>query len=214
MKSTLTHRLQQMTASLYGQSVSAHVGKPPFYLVPDFFATADTLWSQFEQQISDSVELNDGLTPLLYAFGEGTYQFLTVSADRVFSRDALDEVTKTLRMWAKEQLGTSFVSTPQVRVYIDGCKRDFLTDRTEAQWHYMASLNRNSGKDGSPIRLAAESVRSRLGERGFSLESVLNLQLRFNQLLVHNAESPYGIGPTKASSNPVKGSVFLDGYLW
>ena len=214
MKSTLSQRLRQLTVGWNARNVPASVTKPSFYLLPNFFQTADILWSQFEKQVLDSVEFNDGLTPLLYAFCEGTYQFLTASGERIFSRDALDQVTNALRTWAKEELDASYVSTPQVRVYVDGCRRELLSDSIDTRWHYLLSLTRNGSKDASPIKLVAESVRARQGDGAFSVNSVVSLQLQFNQVLVHDARSPYAIGPTKTAINPLKGSVFLDGYLW
>jgi hypothetical protein len=187
---------------------------PPFYLETDFSAAADLLRTQYEKQIVDSVEVNDGLTPLLYAFCPETYQFLTANAERIFSRDALGSFTEALREWARTKLKASYVSTPQLRVYIGHCWRDFLADSTEAHWHYMLALSRSSEKKSGEIKLVVHSQAAGPQDDSLSLERVVSLPLQFNQLLIHDASFAYSVARTRAETDPLNGPVFLDGYLW
>ena len=214
MKSALAQRFREMKASLYTwKEVPSPVVKPPYYLQADFLGNADTLRSQFEKQMSDSAEFNDGLTPLLYAFHRNSYQFLTATAERIFSQEALNEFTNALRAWAKEAIGGSYVTTPQLRVFIDGCRRELLRDSAEARWHYLVSLTRNDAREAGRIRLVSETI-SGPQDGTAGIDSVMNLQLRFNQLLVHDTRSAYGISSSGTGTDPLKGTVFLDGYLW
>ena len=128
----------------------AELPEAPFRLQENFYAEAPNFRAQMEKQLLSAIEMNDGLTPFTFAYAADAYQFLTASAERVFSRELLDDVINTLRSWATETLGASCVSTPQVRIYLNGCRRDLLLDSTEARYHWMLSLGPPSG--GSPAR--------------------------------------------------------------
>lgn len=214
MKSALTRKFEEMKASLHPWKLEpSPVVRPPFYLQESFLANADTLWSQFAQNMANAVELNDGLTALLFAYRRDAYQFLTAAAERIFSQEALNEFTDALRAWGKETIDSPHVTMPQVRVYIEGCRRELLCDSTEARWHYMLSLTRNEVRDAGGVKLVSESVASpRNGTAG--LASLVNLQLRFNQLLVHDTQRAYQITSPRTGRDPSEGSVFLDGYMW
>jgi hypothetical protein len=214
MKSALARKFKEIKASLHPwpPELSPAV-RPPFYLQEGFLANADILWSQFAQKMADAVELNDGLTMLLFAFRRDAYEFLTAAAERIFSQEALNEFTDALRAWGKETIGSVHVTMPQVRVYVEGCQRNLLCDSTEAGWHYMVSLTRNEARDAGRIKLVSESVSGpRNGAAG--LASLVNLQLRFNQLLVHDTRRAYQIISPRTGKDPCAGLVFLDGYMW
>jgi hypothetical protein len=185
-----------------------------FHVKDNFFHGAGILRAQFEKQMTDTLELNDGLTPFLFAFSENTYQFLTASAERVFSRDILEEFTRSLKDWGKQALRTSYASTPQVRLYLEGCRRALLRDSTEARWHYMLMLGRNMGKKATQFSLITQTTRPAPGDESLSIDDLARLQLQFNQLLVHAAGNPYGIEAGRTSLNPLHGDIFIDGYLW
>src|SRR5215467_10924444 len=104
-----------------------------FYLESDFCKPAHTLRAQFEKHVPSSPGDSDGMTSLTYAFCQDAYQFLTASADHVFSQDTLRDFMDHLGHWARQALGTTYVSTPQVRVYINGCGRELLQDSVSAQ---------------------------------------------------------------------------------
>ncbi|MBZ5534043.1 MAG: hypothetical protein LAO20_21650 [Acidobacteriia bacterium] len=214
MKSALVQKFKEMKASLHpwkeGPSL---VADPPFYLQTNFLSNVDTLWSQFEKQMTAAVESNDGLTALLYVFRRDTYQFLTATAERFFSQEALNELTDALRAWGKDTIGCSYVTTPQLRVYVDGCRRELLRDSTEARWHYLVSLTRNKARDAGRIKLISESV-SGPRNHAAGVASLIDLQLQFNQLLVHDTRRAYGIASARTGMDAIQGSLFLDGYLW
>jgi hypothetical protein len=186
----------------------------PFRLEENFFADARNFRAQMEKQLLSAIEMNDGLTPFTFAYAADAYQFLTASAERVFSRELLDDVINTLRSWATETLGASCVSTPQVRIYLNGCRRDVLLDSTEARYHWMLSLGPPSGGSPARIRLLTQRIAAEVTGDSMTIDRVASLYLLFNQLLVHESSSAYGIDAGKGSINPLEAAVFLDGYLW
>jgi hypothetical protein len=186
----------------------------PFRLEDNFFADARNFRAQMEKQLLSAIEMNDGLTPFTFAYAADAYQFLTASAERVFSRGLLDDVINTLRSWATETLGASCVSTPQVRIYLNGCRRDVLLDSTEARYHWMLSLGPPSGGSPARIRLLTQRIAAEVTGDSMTIDRVASLYLLFNQLLVHESSSAYGIDAGKGSINPLEAAVFLDGYLW
>lgn len=185
---------------------------PTFRLLERFCGNAGPLWSQFEQKLLTSGDTHDGLTPLVYAFNPGHYAFLTASADRLFSSEAMDDLMLSLRKWSREEVGAAHVSTPQVRVFINGCRRGLFCDATEAEWHWLLPLTPAARKGAGRIQLGhriAQGDGARLLiERTFSFEP------EFNQLLVHAANDPYGVELGKPAASPLEAFVFLDGYMW
>jgi hypothetical protein len=179
----------------------------------DFFHRADLLRAQFERLMSMSVPANSGLTPFSYAFCQNAYQFLTVGAERVFEPEILDDLIHSLGAWAKKVLRTSHVSTPQLRIYINGCYRNLLCDDVSAPWRYALSLTKTlrPGRTG-PVNVLIDGD-SPL-RRNLSLKKLANSHLLFNQLLVHWTNNAYSIEAAAGSMNPVEGNVFLDGYFW
>jgi hypothetical protein len=190
-----------------GLAVSAE-----FLLERDFYARADALWAEFEKQLSGSLDANDGMTPLMYAFGRDAYQFLSGSAERLFSHGLLQGLIERLEQWGREALDAGHVSTPHARVYINGCRRELIRDSVHAPWHYMLSLSTHRSPKTGRIRLLADNPEE--PGRTMSLERVLNLQMKFNELLVHNTAQAYAVEIVKGSMNPLEGAIFLDGYLW
>jgi hypothetical protein len=47
-----------------------------------------------------------------------------------------------------------------------------------------------------------------------SIDRLTSLHLLFNQLLVHESSSAYGIEAARGPVSPLEAAVFLDGYLW
>jgi hypothetical protein len=215
MNSAINQRLSEARErfSPYSERVEAE-RLASFHIKDNFFHGAEVLRAQFEKQMTDTLELNDGLTPFLFAFSENTYQFLTATAERVFSRDILEEFTRGLKDWGKQALRTSYASTPQLRLYLEGCRRALLRDSTEARWHYMFMLGRNTGKKAAQLSLVTQTTRPSPGDRSMSIDNLVRLQLQFDQLLVHAADNPYGVEAGRTSLNPLHGDVFIDGYLW
>jgi hypothetical protein len=174
---------------------------------------AENLRGQFEQKISAAIQLNDGLTPLLYAYGEDGYQFLTASAERIFPAELLDGLLDFIRTWASQTIGVSCTSTPQLRVFTHGSYRGLFSDNVKAGWHWMMGLS-GRGKATSRLRLSIESIAADAASLSVRVDRITSHQLEFNQLLVHRTSCPYAIEQAKCSANPLEAPVFLDGYLW
>lgn len=183
---------------------------PPLHAVPDFYDKASALLSEFEEKLALSVEANVGLTPFSYAFSQSRWQLLTAGAEQIFTQAILDDVIDRICAWATDSLGALHVSTPQVRVFINGCKRDLVRDNINARWHYLLFLSRDWP------RSSWLKVMTGTGQHAQRFETTALLKSRpaFNQLIVHDIEYAYGIDFSGRAMNPARGIVFLDGYLW
>jgi hypothetical protein len=184
-----------------------------FYRHANFCPLAEILRSHFEETITSAIDLDDGLTPLVYAFCPDTYQFLTATAERIFSGEVLEEFLRWMREWAGRTLNATFVSTPQVRVYINGCFRSLVRDSSPAGWHWMLSLGRNSSLRSGRIKLLVGDATEDSRGKGMRIDQILNLELNFNEFLVHRTNSEYGIELPRCDMNPLEGAILLDGYL-
>ncbi len=184
----------------------------PLYLETDFFPLADVLREQFEQRIL-STAADGSASPFCYAFNENRYQFLTASAERVFAAPPLQKLLATLKAWAARRLAASHVSTPQARMYLNGCSRELLRDEVAFGWHYALSLTRNRPYKAARIKVVVESGTDD-AVRNFEVSRVVSFQLKFNQLLVHRSSGAYRIETGKTSMNPLESDIFLDGYFW
>jgi hypothetical protein len=194
------------------QSKSAQFNQT-FYLESDFYRMAPALREQFEEQVLIVPEANGGMTPLVYAVSQDRLQFLTATAEHIFTGERLEDLIDRLGAWAGDVLGVSHVSTPQVRVYINGCGRELLQDAVSTQWHYMLSLTRSLPRRKTGwVKVVTSSISQAADD--YSVDQIVSLQLEFNQLLVHKTTHPYGVDVLKTSMNPLDGVVFLDGYIW
>jgi hypothetical protein len=183
-----------------------------FRVENDFYSEADALRLQVENAFLGDDKV--GITPLTYVFSESCYQFLTASAESVFTTESLHGLVESLENWGQRELGTSHVSTPQVRVYIHGCERSVLQDAVMLGWHYMLSLTQGERpRKGNRVRIV---IPDRPERRGGLLSTcdVVDSELRFNRLVVHDTQNAYGIETVHSSMNPLEGTIFLDGYLW
>jgi len=203
-----------MMKALKRQSDSIMVAEErvSFLVENDFYSEANALRLQLED--SFSAQNQAGITPLTYVFAENRYRFLTASSESVLTRESLQEFVEHLGNWAESKLGASHVSTPQVRVYLSGCKRSVLQDAVMLGWHYMLSLTKDerSRKDDR-VRIVIPDRPGRAG-RLLSTCNLVDSQLKFNRLLVHDTQNAYGIEPAHTSMNPLEGTIFLDGYIW
>jgi hypothetical protein len=180
------------------------------YMASGFYAKADTLRKEFDQAILGQ-RGEHCLTPLAYAYCENAYQFLTASAERCFCEEAVAEVIEALERWGHDVLGTSHVSTPQIRVYVRGCSRRLLRDDVAAPWHCMLFLTTDEDHKRCRVKVLREGV----PETGtLHIGRIVSSVPVFNQLLVHSTHEPYCVDGTPRSMNPLQGLVFLDGYLW
>lgn len=186
----------------------------PFFVEPNFSETADILWAQFEEHLLQSVDQRGGMTPFAYVFCQDAFQFLTAGGEQIFSKGHLGSLVDRLREWAQEKLGSTFVSTPQVRLYINGCWRGFSSDKVQARWHYVLSLTRIQHRRPSEIKLLSKRTVRIAKHNLFDVERALTFQLNFNQLLVHDTTSAYSVHHRETSMKPLDGFLFLDGYLW
>jgi len=182
----------------------------PFYAEAGFYDQANALRVEFEEKLAASIQANAGITPLTYVFSENQCQLLTASSEQVFTRAILDDLIDRIGAWATATLGTFHVSTPQVRVYINGCKRELVRDSIHARWHYLLSLTREWPR-ASWVKVLAGAGHD---DRRFDVAPLIKSKLVFNQLVVHDAGDAYGIDFSSRVMNPARGIVFLDGYLW
>jgi hypothetical protein len=215
--------MNKVTATMMQQnlkptrSVNVVSGKPtvaPVYCESGFYKLADVLRAQFEEQMLGAREQSAGMTPLTYAFSASAYQFLTASAERIFTPEILEDLIGRIRSWAGETLGMSRVSTPQARVFVGGCKRNLLRDDIASPWRYSLSLTRRSpGQKIGRMTVIGDDLPERASDET-RISTVLNSHMDFNQLMVHQARSAYSIEIATRSMNPLEGAVLLDGYLW
>jgi hypothetical protein len=175
---------------------------------------ADALRQQFEESVSSSEESNGGITPLAYSFNPDSFQLLSASAELIFSQNLLRDSLDQLRTWASGALGTGHVSTPQVKVYINGCGRSFLRDSVTARWHYLLSLSRCPRNKVGRVSVLAEDEDANGGASEIRMGRVLRFRMEFNHLLVHSATNSYSVEVPKTSMDPNEGTVLLDGYFW
>jgi hypothetical protein len=176
-----------------------------------FYDKADALRAEFDEKISSSSEKSPGLTPFMYVYSKNQWQFLSAGADQIFSRAILDDVISRLSSWAADRLGTFHVSTPQVRLFVGGCKRELVQDNIKAEWHYLLSLTPAWPRTGQLKLLRTRGLDSaRLG-----ISEILKCRLAFNQLVVHPVGEAYGVDSLADDMmDPVSGITLLDGYLW
>jgi hypothetical protein len=175
---------------------------------PEFFNRADTLWEQFERAVV--AEAENGASLLSQVDHEGAYSFLLATADRVFTHQLVLGFLDSLRRMGKEKLEASHASTPQIHVYVDGCRRRLAPDGVQARWHYLYSLTRG---ELPSVRLLGEVGHQKKWFR-IPLSRITNFQLCFNQLLVHEVRQAYSIDGPKRPTKPLEGVILLSGYLW
>lgn len=182
------------------------------YVRNGFYSKAETLRREFDKAILGQNGQHVGITPLAYAYSEAAYQFLTAGAERCFSEDVVADVIGTLERWGNAVLGTSYVSTPQVRVYVRGCSRKMCRDDVAAPWHFVLSLTSNQIR---PNRCRISILReSTPVKSSLTIGKIVNSPSVFNQLLVHSTRDPYGVEGAHTSMNPLEGTILLDGYMW
>ena len=181
----------------------------------DFFELASAFRKQFEDKILNSAQEDAGITPLQYAFSRDNYQFLTTSAERVFTPDVLESFNDRLRLWGNQLLKASHVhvSTPQLRVFQTGSSRHLLRDEVNAVWHYGLSLTRRDGRAKGRIRVLESIFPVDRADR-MAMHDFTIVELEFNRLFVHSTLNPYSIEPASGSSTILDATVLLDGYLW
>jgi hypothetical protein len=192
----------------YGDNVSG-TGRH-FYCEAMFYEMADSLRAQFDKSIQDAASAAAGMTGFSYAFCQGSFQFLTASAERCFSSNSVQNLIERIRLWAGSTLGTTYVSMPHVRVYVRGCHRSLLRDDIAFPWRYCLSLTGSQSKHRIGYMTIAHHVKNTDHEQG----NVITSNLDFNQLVVHSTRSAYSLETNAKSMNPVEATVFVDGYLW
>jgi hypothetical protein len=183
--------------------------KPGPFFEQDFYERAKELRMQFEQACKKASE--SSATLLSYLHQDEIGQMLTVGGEQVFGGDLIEHFIAALGDWSAKSIHANHVSTPQLRVFISGCRRELVRDQVNVRWHYILSLTEDSHGLCVPIKLLAKKPEPR---RGVSLNSVLYFKLKFNQLLIHDSAAPYAILPGRLSMNPLQAIVLADGYLW
>lgn len=188
---------------------------PLLFVEDDFFELAEAFRKQFEDGILSSAQNDAGVTPLQYAFSKDNYQFLTASAEHVFTPELLESFNDRLRLWGNRLLKGAHarISTPQLRVFHTGSSRYLLRDEVSAVWHYGLSITRRVGrKKGRTSVLHSTLPLDRVAR--FEMHEFTTVELEFNRLFVHSTLFPYSIEPAPDSSTVLDATVLLDGYLW
>ena len=177
-----------------------------FYAEEAFYDRADDAW----EAIATHLPPAEG-GPFTAHSHADAYRFLSAHTEHLFARELLTHFIRTLSAWSKDILGTLHLSTPQVRLYTDGCWRAVVRDDVQAEWHYMLSLTRGST---TKVTMLAEDLAEDVtrGAR-FSIGRAAVAPAQFNQLLVHRTARPYGI-EARGAKDAGAGGIFLDGYLW
>lgn len=138
------------------------------------------------------------------------YTFLLATADQIFTHDLTLAFLNRLRQWGKEKFGARHVSTPQIHIYLDGCRRELAPDAVPTQWHYLYSLTRN---EAASVRLLEETGSKKV-RFGLGLTRVANFRLGFNQFFVHETRQAYALDEPQRAGKPLEGAILLHGYLW
>lgn len=203
-----------MKKSIGQGSLAESVQAPELLHVKEGFSShADFVRNQFQNQLYGTIGQSGGISSLTYAFCRDTYGFLTANAEQLLPRAELDAVLNEIGDWAIQHLGTSFVSTPQFRVYIDGCSRNFARDEVDAKWHYILwltyplSRSRNRGR----IQVITDDA---IPVKTLAIHQALDLEPKYNDLLVHDTRYMYSLEVSGVSMDPGDAVVFLEGYLW
>jgi hypothetical protein len=177
----------------------------------DFYKDADALRRELDEQMLSADDAG-APSPFAYLFAANEYQCITASTDRILKGDALLPLMTRIRHWAQDTLGVRHASTPRLMIYVDGCWRRVVQDEVKAKWHYILCLTRQ-GKG----RVGQVDISVKTGPEqpsGFKGDHLQRVRLMFNQMLLHETRWPWGIGDFNPATEPIKGTVFLDGYVW
>jgi hypothetical protein len=184
-----------------------------FYAERAFYARTDALRSQFEEALSVGIP-DGGITPLVYAFVPSIQQSLCCSAEAVFESDLLSDLAAKLHASVSERTNCRYLSAPQVRVYVKGCRRGLAVETVDAEWHYMLGLTPPNRNRAARLRVVTEIDPHRRLSSLLTVQRVTEVPLEFNELVLFKANCPYGIEIGRLSMNPMEGATFLDGYAW
>lgn len=201
--------LRSMTGPIQHGEQKDNSRQPSIFLETEFYEKANALRAEFDEKLLKAADINAGATPLAYVYSEKKCQFLSASAEQVFTHAILNDLIDRISTWSSKQLGTLHVSTPQIRLFLAGCKRHLLRDDIRVQWHYLLSLSLKWPR-GSYFKVLPSGNRN----SRFEIAQMLKSELAFNQFVVHSVEDAYGIDFSGKTMNPVHGIVLLDGYLW
>ena len=185
-----------------------------FHVESNFSSQAELIRQQFDAQLYGATGQAGGISCLSYAFSVGAYGFLTTNAEQLFARTQLDALLDEIAEWGTQALGTAYVSTPQVRVYISGCSRTFARDEVDAKWHYLIWLTRFPAgmKSCGRVRLITDGNSS--SRYSLTIHRTIDLEPKYNDLIVHDTACTYSLETRNLSVDPTEAIVFLDGYLW
>lgn len=177
------------------------------FVESEFFDRAEILW----EQIGRSVTGGESESSHLRRVGSSSaYTLLLATADQVFTQDLTLAFLNRIRRWGRETLGARHASTPQVHIYVEGCRRALAPDAPRTRRHYLYSLTRS---ETAIVRLLEEDGFQKKWFR-ISVNRVANFQLRFNQFLVHETHQAYAIEGPQRAALPLEGMILLHGYLW
>jgi hypothetical protein len=181
-----------------GFSLSMALLHQLFRLEELFFRDAEELRVQLEKRILSSGNLQSSDSPLESVHVPKTDRHLTAWSNHVFDRDVLSSFLCRICDWSREALGASHASTPQLKLYTNGCSRTITRDSVKAKWHYMLCLTKDTSSKVAEIRVLTCPEFERTGV--VSKTPMATIKMRFNQLLVHEVDradcrEPISTGP-------------------
>lgn len=176
----------------------------------DFYARAELLAAEFERHLSAG---NHGAGPFATESSEDAYRFEAAQSAQIYTRGLLTDLLAALHGWAYNAVGALHVSTPRAVAFLRGCRREVLRDDVSRGWHYLLPLSA-APEPARRLRLMVDDLSEETdGGPTIRLGRLVNVELRFNQLVVHKAGAAYGIEPAR-EGRAAEALFFLDGFLW
>ncbi|MGB6718386.1 MAG: hypothetical protein WBE47_15660 [Candidatus Acidiferrales bacterium] len=199
-----------------GPSRTVSISVPSFYVQEDFFDGCQALRQELEMRLSSATRPNVplGELPLGYLYLPDGFQCLAAAADRFFNGDLIMGFINRLRSWSRERFQLSHVSSPVIRIYVNGNHRNLLRDDVCAKLHYMLALSKVTGHHVARVKILYDLESVRKSSETPEFGQILSMSPSFNQLLIHPVENAYAVDNTSTSPDPAHGNVFLEGYLW
>jgi Rps23 Pro-64 3,4-dihydroxylase Tpa1-like proline 4-hydroxylase len=144
------------------------------------------------------------------------YTYLRTSPQKVIADDRIKHFHARLSAWARETLGMSRVTWPNLSLYIDGCLQGLHNDSVNGRFGYVFSLTRNERRTtgGETIVLReGDLFRSNLGSAAAGVDLYDLIAPRFNRLAIFDDRMPHGVQRVEGSMDPVEGRIVLHGHI-
>ncbi len=189
-------------------------------LVPDFFAEAEELRSEFEARVGPARRADPARFAWDYWHVPDQYAYLRTAPRKFFNAVRYGRLVAALRAWGAEHLGCGQITEPWLSYYIDGCHQELHTDVVQGPFAFVYSLTRweqRSFRGGETMLMRPELLDywthydpTRSRERD---ELVERIPARFNQLLVFDARVPHGAAAVDGTRDPLESRVAIHGWF-